>query len=57
MDLASSNKGIGLLPTSDQAEIWYNYFSIESNQVKAKELLDPFRKENQREFDFLLQEE
>jgi len=45
------------LPTSDQAGIWYNYFSIESNQVKAKELLDPFRKEDQREFDFLLQEE
>jgi hypothetical protein len=45
------------LPTSDQAEIWYNYFSIESNQVKAKELLNPFRKENQKEFDFLLQEE
>jgi hypothetical protein len=45
------------LPTSDQAGIWYNYFSIESNQVKAKELLDPFRKENQRELEFLLQEE
>jgi hypothetical protein len=45
------------LPTSDQAEICFNYFSIESNQVKAKELLDPFRKEDQREFDFLLQEE
>jgi hypothetical protein len=45
------------LPTSDQAEIWFNYFSIESNQVKAKELLDPFRKENQKEFDILLQEE
>jgi len=45
------------LPISDQAEIWFNDFSIESNQVKAKELLDPFRKENQKEFDFLLQEE
>jgi len=45
------------LPTSDQAEIWFNYFSIESNQVKAKELLDPFRKENQKEFNFLLQAE
>jgi uncharacterized membrane protein len=45
------------LPISDQAEIWFNYFSIESNQVKAKELLDPFRKENQKEFDFLLEEE
>jgi hypothetical protein len=45
------------LPISEQAEIWFNYFSIESNQVKAKELLDPFRKENQKEFDFLLEEE
>jgi len=25
------------LPTSDQAEIGYNYFSIESNQAKASE--------------------
>ena len=45
------------LPISEQAETWYNYFSIESNQIKAKELLDPFRKEKQKEFDFLLQEE
>jgi hypothetical protein len=42
------------LPTSDQSEIWFNYFSIESNQVKANELLDPFRKENQKEINFLL---
>jgi hypothetical protein len=35
----------------------FNYFSIEINQIKAKDLLDPFRKENQEEFDFLLQEE
>jgi len=45
------------LPISGQAETWFNYFSIESNQVKAKELLDPFRKENQKELDFHLQEE
>jgi len=45
------------LPISEQAETWFNYFSIESNQIKAKELLDPFRKENQKEFNFLLQEE
>jgi len=45
------------LPISEQAETWFNYFSIESNQIKAKELLDPFRKEKQKEFDFLLQEE
>jgi hypothetical protein len=45
------------LPISEQAEIWFNYFSIESNQVKAKELLDPLRKENQKEFDPLLEEE
>jgi hypothetical protein len=56
LDLASSNQGSGL-PISEQAKIWYNYFSIESNQIKAKELLDPFRKENQKEFDFHLQEE
>jgi len=45
------------LPISEKAESWLNYFSIESNQIKAKELLDPFRKEKQKEFDFLLQEE
>jgi hypothetical protein len=45
------------LPISEQAETWFNYFSIESNQIKAKEHLDPFRKENQKEFDLLLQEE
>ncbi len=45
------------MPISEQAETWLNYFSIESNQIKAKELLDPFRKEKQKEFDFLLQEE
>jgi hypothetical protein len=44
------------LPISEQAKIWFNYFSIESKKVKAKELLDPFRKENQKEFHFLLQE-
>jgi hypothetical protein len=45
------------LPISEQAEIWYNYFSIESNQIKAEELLDPFRKKNKIELDFHLQEE
>jgi len=45
------------LPISEKAESWLNYFSIKSNQIKAKELLDPFRKENQKEFDFVLQEE
>jgi hypothetical protein len=45
------------LPISEQAETWLNYFSIESNQIKAKELLDPFRKEKQKEFDLILQEE
>jgi hypothetical protein len=33
-------------PLSDQTITWFNYFSIESNQVEAKELLAPFRKEN-----------
>jgi hypothetical protein len=45
------------LPISEKVESWLNYFSIESNQIKAKELLDPFRKENQKEFNFVLQEE
>jgi hypothetical protein len=45
------------LPISEKAESWLNNFSIESKQIKAKELLDPFRKEKQKEFDFLLQEE
>jgi hypothetical protein len=45
------------LPISEQTDTWFNYFSIERNQVKAKELLDPFRKENQKEFDILLKED
>jgi hypothetical protein len=28
------------LPITEKAETWYNYFSIEGNQIKAKELLD-----------------
>jgi hypothetical protein len=45
------------LPIGEKTEMWYNYFSIQSNQIKAKELLDPFRKEKQKDFDFVLQEE
>jgi hypothetical protein len=30
---------------------------MENNQIKAKELLDPFRKENKKQFDILLQHE
>jgi len=45
------------LPVSEQAETWLNYFSTESNQVQAKELLSPFRKESQKEFDILLEQE
>ena len=45
------------MPINEKTESWYNYFSIESNQIKAKELLDPFRKEKQKEFKFELQEE
>ena len=45
------------LPIDQRSETWFNYFSIESNQVKAKELLDPFRKENKEQFDILLQQE
>jgi hypothetical protein len=44
-------------PISEKAESWLNYFLIESNQIKAMELLDPFRKENQKKFDFVIQEE
>jgi len=45
------------LPLGEKTVTWFNYFSIESNQIKAKELLDPFRKENRKKFDFLLQAE
>jgi hypothetical protein len=45
------------LPVGEKTETWYNYFSIQGNQIKAKELLDPFRKENQKEFDIQLQDE
>ena len=45
------------LPIDEKAETWFNYFSIENNQVKAKELLDPFRKENKKQFDIILQQE
>jgi hypothetical protein len=45
------------LPIDQKAEVWYNYYSIQSNQIKAKELLDPFRKENKKQFDVLLQQE
>jgi len=45
------------LPIDQKAEAWYNYYSIQSNQIKAKELLDPFRKENKKQFDILLQQE
>jgi len=45
------------LPIDQKAESWFKYFSIENNQIKAKELLDPFRKENKKQFDILLQHE
>jgi hypothetical protein len=45
------------LPITEKAETWYNYFSIEGNQIRAKELLDPFRKENKKPFDILLQQD
>jgi len=44
-------------PLSEKTVTWFNYFSIEGNQVEAKELLAPFRKESQKEFDILLEEE
>jgi hypothetical protein len=45
------------LPIGEKTETWYNYFAIQGNQIKAKELLDPFRKENKKQFDVLLQQE
>jgi len=45
------------LPIDEKAETWYNYFSIEGNQIRAKELLDPFRKENKKLFDVILEDE
>jgi hypothetical protein len=45
------------LPITEKAETWYNYFSIEGNQIRAKELLDPFRKENKKPFDIILEDE
>jgi len=44
------------LPIGEKMETWYNYFSIQSNQIKAKELLESFRKEKQKEFDILFQD-
>jgi len=44
------------LPIDQKAETWLNYFSIENKQIKAKELLDPFWKENKKQFDVLLQQ-
>jgi hypothetical protein len=44
-------------PLGEKTVSWYNYFSIEKNQVQAKELLAPFRKESQKEFDTLLEQE
>jgi hypothetical protein len=45
------------LPIGEKTETWYNYFAIQGNQIKAKELLDPFRKENQKQFEIQLQDE
>jgi hypothetical protein len=42
---------------SEGTVTWFNYFSIESNQVQAKELLAPFRKESQKAFDTFLEQE
>jgi hypothetical protein len=44
-------------PLGDRTISWFNYFSIESNQVQAKELLAPFRKESQKVFEILLEQE
>jgi hypothetical protein len=44
-------------PLGEGTVTWFNYFSIESNQVQAKELLAPFRKESQKAFDTFLEQE
>jgi hypothetical protein len=44
-------------PLGEGTVTWFNYFSIESNQVQAKELLAPFRKESQKVFDTCLEQE
>jgi hypothetical protein len=44
-------------PLGDKTITWFNYFSIEKNQVQAKELLAPFRKESQKVFDTLFEQE
>jgi len=44
-------------PLGEGTVTWFNYFSIEKNQVQAKELLAPFRKESQKVFDTLLEQE
>jgi hypothetical protein len=44
-------------PLGEKTITWFNYFSIEKNQVQAKELLASFRKESQKEFDILLEQE
>jgi len=45
------------LPIDQKAESGFNYFSIENNQIKTKELLDPSRKENKKQFDIILQQD
>jgi len=44
-------------PISEKTDTWFNYFSTEGNQVQAKKLLAPFRRENRKDFDILLAEE
>jgi hypothetical protein len=44
-------------PLGEGTVTWFNYFSIEKNQVQVKELLAPFRKESQKVFDILLEQE
>jgi hypothetical protein len=44
-------------PLGEGTITWFNYFPIESNQVQAKELLAPFRKEPQKAFDTFLEQE
>jgi hypothetical protein len=44
-------------PGGERTITWFNYISIESNQVQAKELLAPFRRESQKVFNTFLEQE
>ena len=54
--MASSNQDAGLTHWRENRSV-VQLLCYPGNQIKAKELLDPFRKENKKQFDILLQQE